>query len=50
MNNKNKKGRGEGNYGHQTAIGLRGVAGIGVMMGVPAVGFLWGARGVEATI
>lgn len=41
MNNKNNKGRGETNYGHQTAIGLRNVVGRGVL----AVGLLWGARG-----
>ena len=71
MINKNNKGRGETNYGHQTAIisgrgegkygyptsivssiVLRKIAGagvmMGVMMGVLAVGFLWGARGAEA--
>ena len=48
MINKNKKGRGKRNYGHPTAIVLRKVAGVGVIMGVLAVGFLWGARGAEA--
>ena len=44
---------GEGKYGYPTSIVLRKVAGMGVMtvvgmVGVLAVGFLWGARGAEA--
>ena len=43
---------GEGKYGYPTSIVssivLRKIAGMGVMMGVLAVGFLWGAQGAEA--
>ena len=45
----NKKGRGEGEYGHQTAIGLRRVAGMVVVTGaVIGVWFFAGAGEAEA--
>ena len=48
MINKNNKGRGKGKYGYPTSIVLKKVAGMGVVMGMLAVGLLWDARGVEA--
>ena len=52
MKKTNNKGRGEEKYGHPTAIVAKRIAGMGVMMGVVmgvlAVGFLWGAQGAEA--
>ena len=45
MINKNNKGRGEIKYGYPTSIVLKKVAGMGVMMGMLAIGLLWGARG-----
>ena len=49
MHNKNNKGRGEIKYGHQTAIGLRKVAGMVVagfvLAAMMGVGLFAGAQG-----
>ena len=48
MKKTSNKGRGEGKYGYPTSIVLKKVAGMGVVMGMLAVGLLWGAQSAEA--